>query len=102
MGERVVLDVAVKIEGLRVFEIGVGHVLRFGRPIGAEESALPARIKARAEVVQLGFGVVKLAGEVVAGGVGASGLEESVAEGQVLVGSVELAGRVGLGPLVQL
>src|SRR6185437_13283754 len=63
-GDRVVEDVAVEVEGLGVFEVGVGDGLGGAGPIGGEEAAERGVVVAGAEVAEVGFRVEELAGEV--------------------------------------
>src|SRR6185312_7591358 len=64
-GCRVIACIAVKVERLRVAEIGVGYGIRGGVPVGAEEAAEVALIEAGTEVVERAFSVAVLAGELV-------------------------------------
>ena len=64
-GFGVVGDHGVKVEGLRVGEVGVGDGHGDVRPIGAEPAAEAVGIVARAKVVVAGFRVALLALEFV-------------------------------------
>jgi hypothetical protein len=69
-GFGVVGDHGVKVEGLRVGEVGVGNGNGDAGPVGGEPTTKVAGIVAGAEVVVAGFGVALLAFEfvIVAGG----------------------------------
>jgi len=83
--DRVVADIGVEVQALRVGEGGVGHGNRRGAPVGQQPASGLRLVVARGEVVQAAFGVVLLAGEVVLGGVHARAQRRLVvAEGQAL------------------
>src|SRR6185437_11470537 len=59
-GDGVVEDVAVEVEGLRVFERGVGDGFGGFGPAGGEEAAGGGLVVAGAEVGEVGLGVEEL------------------------------------------
>ena len=62
---RVILNVTVKIEALRVSVVRVGHGNRFGGPIGSHKPAEAAAVVAGTKHVEAGFDVAFFAGEPV-------------------------------------
>jgi len=83
-GFGVVRDHGVKVERLRIGEVGVGNCNGDGGPVGAEPAAEAVGVVARAEVVVAGFRVAFLAFELV------DVLRASVGDGALAAVGVEV------------
>ena len=81
--ERVVPDVSVQIERLRIVQLCVRYRLSFRRPVRRHEASHRTAVVARREVVVSRFYISFFAGEVVFGGGGVrAGATEAIAEGE--------------------
>ena len=83
---RVVLDVAVEIEALRVAEVCVGYVGWFRCPVGRHKPAEAAAVVPGTEHVEARFTIPFFAGELVVVGIASGGGGElaSVREVEIL------------------